>query len=75
MENELENVRGCVDEGREVSLVIALFSVNTVSANTVEKYLYIYVTTPPRGFSGPLKLNGIGGMHVKAPVAARNGHE
>ena len=36
-------------------------------------YLYIYVTTPPRGFSGPVQLNGIGRMHVKAPLAAANG--
>ena len=38
-------------------------------------YLYIYMTTPPRGFSGPVQLNGIGRMHVKAPLAAANGHE
>ena len=33
------------------------------------------MTTPPRGFSGPVQLNGIGRMHVKAPLAAANDHE
>ena len=33
------------------------------------------MTTPPRGFSGPVQLNGIGRKHVKAPLAAANGHE
>ena len=29
----------------------------------------------PWGFSGPVQLNGIGRMHVKAPMAATIGHE
>ena len=33
------------------------------------------MTTPQRGFSGPVQLNGIGRMHVKVPLAAANGHE
>ena len=37
--------------------------------------MYYYMTTPARGFSGPVQLNGIGRMHVKAPLAAANGHE
>ena len=33
------------------------------------------MTTPPRSFSGPVQLNGIGRMHVKVPLAAATGHE
>jgi len=33
------------------------------------------MTTPPRGFSGPVQRNGIGRVHMKAPLAAANGHE
>lgn len=38
-------------------------------------HTYIYMTTPPPGFSGPAQLNGINRMHVKAPLGAPNGHE
>ena len=34
-------------------------------------YVYYYMTTPPRGFSGPVQLNGIGRMHMNGASGCR----
>ena len=37
----------------------------------IESYIHTYIHDhSPRGFSGPVQLNGIGRMHEKAPLAA-----
>ena len=52
----------------------------TINKIKIQVDLYTYTLIHihdhyPRGFSGPVQLNGIGRMHVKAPLAAANGHE
>jgi len=59
-----------------LSLLLIFKNMEMLKGKKTYTYTYTYrMTTPPWGLSGPVQLNWIGRMHVKAPLAAANGHE